>query len=54
MLDYLQAFPEVMHHPKKDQFLFSRQRIRHPDSAVLLDGLEREHREGSIHAAPAP
>ncbi len=39
-------FPERLHHPKEDDFLFARLRLRRPDAASLLDGLQREHAIG--------
>jgi len=47
MLGYLEAFPEVMHHPKEDRFLFARLRERHPQSEEVIQSLEREHVEGT-------
>ena len=47
MVYYIDAFPERFHHPKEDQYLFARLRIRHPDAAPLLDRLEAEHRIGA-------
>jgi branched-chain amino acid transport system ATP-binding protein len=47
MLGYLEAFPEVMHHPKEDQFLFARLRERHAPSEPVIRQLEREHVEGA-------
>ena len=47
MLGYLEAFPEVMHHPKEDQFLFARLRERYPPSEAVIQQLEREHVEGA-------
>jgi hemerythrin-like domain-containing protein len=44
MLYYLDAFPERVHHPKEDRFLFSALRARSPQSIPLLEHLEREHR----------
>ena len=43
MFHYIETFPEQLHHPKEDDYLFARLRVRRPDSAALLDGLEREH-----------
>ena len=48
MLDYLKTFPEILHHPKEDQFLFRRLRARCPSANVLLDELEEQHRSGSL------
>lgn len=47
MLDYLQAFPETLHHPKEDQYLFRRLRERCPKSSKLLDELEAQHAAGA-------
>ncbi|KAB2966779.1 hemerythrin domain-containing protein, partial [Zoogloea sp.] len=43
----LKAFPEVLHHPKEEQFLFARLALRHAESAALIAQLQDEHREGS-------
>jgi len=47
MLDYLQAIPEVLHHPKEDQYLFRRLRERCPAAAPLLNELEAQHVSGA-------
>jgi len=47
MIYYIDAFPERLHHPKEDRYLFHVLRIRHPDSVSLLDRLEDEHRTGA-------
>ncbi len=46
MLDYIVAFPERLHHPKEDRYLFATLRASRPDSAALLDSLEAEHVHG--------
>ena len=43
IVDYLQQFPDVHHHPKEDRFLFKALRDRDPDAAGILDELEAEH-----------
>jgi len=43
---YIERFPERTHHPKEDDYLFARLRVRRPDAAALLDGLHREHEVG--------
>lgn len=43
MFHYIETFPEKLHHPKEDDYLFARLRVRRPDAAPLLDTLEREH-----------
>jgi branched-chain amino acid transport system ATP-binding protein len=46
LLHYIEQFPERLHHPKEDDYLFARLRRRRPDAAPLLDGLHREHAIG--------
>jgi len=46
MFRYIEAFPERLHHPKEDDFLFARLRVRRPDAAPLLDRLHAEHLQG--------
>ena len=46
MFRYIEAFPESLHHPKEDDFLFARLRVRRPDAAPLLDRLHAEHVQG--------
>jgi hemerythrin-like domain-containing protein len=47
MVYYIDAFPERFHHPKEDEYLFARLRLRHPEAAPLLDRLEMGHRVGA-------
>ena len=46
MLHYLRAFPERLHHPKEEEFLFAKFRQRHPAAGETIDALEQEHEEG--------
>jgi hemerythrin-like domain-containing protein len=46
MLGYIETFPERFHHPKEDEWLFARLRLRHLPAAPLVDALQREHAEG--------
>jgi branched-chain amino acid transport system ATP-binding protein len=46
MFRYIERFPERLHHPKEDDFLFARLRLRRPDAAPLLDALHHEHEVG--------
>ncbi len=46
LFHYIEQFPERLHHPKEDEYLFARLRLRRPDVAPLLDGLHREHTMG--------
>ena len=45
MLYYIEAYPEKLHHPKEDDYLFAAVRARTSEAATLLAELEREHRE---------
>ncbi len=47
MLDYIDGFPEMFHHPKEDRYLFPAVRRRAPEMAATIDELEREHSEGA-------
>lgn len=40
---YIDEFPERLHHPKEDEFLFAALRAKAPEFAALLDELEGEH-----------
>ena len=46
MLHYVKAFPEKLHHPKEDAYLFRKLRERTRELDGTLDTLEREHTEG--------
>jgi hemerythrin-like domain-containing protein len=46
LFHYIEQFPERLHHPKEDDYLFARLRLRRPDVAPLLDSLQREHAVG--------
>ena len=46
MFHYIGQFPDRLHHPKEDDFLFARLREREPTAAPLLDALQREHAIG--------
>ena len=46
LFHYIEQFPERLHHPKEDDFLFARLRVRRPGAAPLLDGLHKEHAIG--------
>jgi hemerythrin-like domain-containing protein len=47
MTYYIRQFPERLHHPKEDAYLFRLLRQRDPAIAPLLDKLEAEHRTGT-------
>jgi nucleotide-binding universal stress UspA family protein/hemerythrin-like domain-containing protein len=46
MLYYIHAFPEKLHHPKEEAYLFSRLRARTSEFHDTLDELERQHEAG--------
>ncbi len=50
MLYYIREFPEKLHHPKEDDFLFKKLRERTSEFNEVLDELQRQHREGARHA----
>jgi hemerythrin-like domain-containing protein len=47
MLDYLQAYPERLHHPKEDEYLFRFLRRRCTAANAVLDELEAQHTRGA-------
>lgn len=46
MIHYIDAFPERLHHPKEDDWLFARIRLRTRTADALLDELGQQHRQG--------
>jgi nucleotide-binding universal stress UspA family protein/hemerythrin-like domain-containing protein len=46
MLYYIEAFPEKLHHPKEDAYLFRKLRARTSEFDATLDELERQHVDG--------
>ena len=47
MIHYIDAFPERLHHPKEDQFLFARLAERSPEAVPLVNELRAEHVRGA-------
>ena len=47
MIHYIDEFPERLHHPKEDHFLFARLAERAPDTRPLVDELRKEHVRGA-------
>ena len=47
MLHYIDTFPERLHHPKEDAYLFRALRSRCQAAHNVLDRLESEHRAGA-------
>lgn len=50
MLSYIDAFPDKLHNPKENAYLFARLRLRTHEADALLDELERQHVEVAEHA----
>ncbi len=49
MISYLEEFPEKLHHPKENAYLFVRLRQRTHDADPVLAELERQHSAGTQH-----
>ena len=47
MLHYIDEFPEKLHHPKEDQYLFPPLVARVPETQVLVDALRVEHKQSA-------
>lgn len=43
MVDYIDKFPERMHHPKEDKYLFTTLVQRSPEARALVEELRAEH-----------
>ncbi len=48
MLRYLWAFPEALHHPKEEDYLFALLAQRTGEGTEVMAALAREHREGTV------
>ncbi len=46
IVHYIRAFPEALHHPKEDAYLFRKLRERTSEFNETLEQLEQQHREG--------
>ena len=46
MIDYIEKVPEIVHHPKENDYLFARLRLRCAEALPLIEHLEGEHRLG--------
>ena len=49
MIHFIDEFPERLHHPKEDQYLFRLLRQRSPEAEVHIARLEADHRNGPEH-----
>ena len=47
MIHYIDEFPERLHHPKEDQYLFARLAERAPQELPLIEELRKEHERGA-------
>lgn len=47
MIHYIDSFPERLHHPKEEQFLFARLAARAPEARPLIEELRAEHVKGA-------
>jgi hemerythrin-like domain-containing protein len=46
LVQYIEQYPDKLHHPKEDGYLFPTLRERDPSSAATLNQLEDQHRQG--------
>ena len=46
MIAYIEAFPDKLHHPKEDEYVYRVLREREPAAAATLDELQDDHRRG--------
>jgi hemerythrin-like domain-containing protein len=55
MVNYLEHFANLVHHPKEDEYLFAPLLRRSDQAEALIAGLEREHAEGdrALHGLKA-
>lgn len=51
LVHYIRTFPDVLHHPKEEQYLFDRLARRSGEVAGLIASLENEHRDGAAQIA---
>jgi hemerythrin-like domain-containing protein len=47
MVRYIDEFPEKLHHPKEDKYLFARVLERAPEARALVQRLKAEHEDGA-------
>jgi branched-chain amino acid transport system ATP-binding protein len=46
VISYMRDFPDRLHHPKEDEYLFKALRKKAPDLSPVLDELHQQHVEG--------
>lgn len=49
VFEYIEQFADYAHHLKEDDYLFRLMRLRSAESASLIDALQEDHRQASIH-----
>lgn len=49
MMSYLEEFPEKLHQPKENAYLFARLRLRTREADAVIAELERQHLAGASH-----
>jgi hemerythrin-like domain-containing protein len=47
MVRYIDEYPEKLHHPNEDKYLFAPLAARAPDARLLVEELQAEHEEGA-------
>lgn len=45
---YIRIFPDKLHHPKEEAYLFKALKTKKPECGATLDELKKQHAEGSI------
>lgn len=48
MVHYIETFPEGLHHPKEEAYLFRKLRARTHECDAVITELERQHAEGAV------
>ena len=51
MIRYIDEVPERVHHPKEDQYLFAKLRLRSSEALPFIEELEADHRQGEKRIA---
>lgn len=47
MIRYIDEVPEKVHHPKENEYLFAKLRLRSSEALPVIEELEEEHRQGA-------
>ncbi len=47
IIRYIEEFPETLHHPKEDRYLFSKLQARTQAADAIIATLQKEHRDGN-------